>query len=107
MIGEQEFRQSENTYNYQVQKKKLTDRDPAPGLCYPPTSSIDQARQLYVGSQNALDLTRKKVGDLIVRAPVDGQLTSLDAELGQNKNKGETPGPDRCTQRFQGEGRYR
>jgi len=30
----------------------------------------------------------KKVGDLIVRAPVDGQLTSLDAEIGENKNKG-------------------
>ena len=27
--------------------------------------------------------------DLIVRAPIDGQLTSLDAEIGQNKNKGE------------------
>ena len=30
---------------------------------------------------------RKKVGDLIVRAPVDGQLTSLDAEMGQSKIK--------------------
>lgn len=35
---------------------------------------------------------RKKVGDLIVRAPVDGQLTSLDAEIGQSKNKGERLG---------------
>nr|WP_237487930.1 HlyD family efflux transporter periplasmic adaptor subunit [Hufsiella arboris] len=35
---------------------------------------------------------RQKVGDLVVRAPVDGQLTSLDAEIGQNKNKGERLG---------------
>jgi HlyD family secretion protein len=35
---------------------------------------------------------RKKVGDLVVRAPVDGQLTSLDAEIGQSKNKGERLG---------------
>jgi len=35
---------------------------------------------------------RQKVGDLIVRAPIDGQLTSLDAELGQSKNKGERLG---------------
>jgi HlyD family secretion protein len=35
---------------------------------------------------------RKKVGDLIVRAPIDGQLTSLDAEIGQSKNKGERLG---------------
>jgi len=32
------------------------------------------------------------VGDLIVRAPIDGQLTSLDAEIGQSKNKGERLG---------------
>ena len=31
---------------------------------------------------------RKKVGDLVVRAPIDGQLTSLDAEIGQSINKG-------------------
>lgn len=91
VIGEQEFRQSENTYNYQVQKRKLT----AEILRQDSVSTnqqITQARQLYVGSQNALDLTRQKVGDLIVRSPVDGQLTSLDAELGQNKNKGERLG---------------
>src|SRR5436190_5013930 len=35
---------------------------------------------------------RQKVEDLIVRAPIDGQLTSLDAEIGQNKNKGERLG---------------
>jgi HlyD family secretion protein len=90
-IGEQEFRQAENSYTYQVQKRKLTAeilrQDSASTK-----QSIQQAKQLYVGSQNALDLTRKKVGDLIVRAPVDGQLTSLDAELGQNKNKGERLG---------------
>jgi HlyD family secretion protein len=42
--------------------------------------------------QNALALMRRKVGDLVVRAPVDGQLTSLDAEIGQSKNKGERLG---------------
>jgi HlyD family secretion protein len=35
---------------------------------------------------------KQKVGDLILRAPVDGQLTSLDAEVGQNKNQGERLG---------------
>ncbi len=35
---------------------------------------------------------RQKVGDLVVRSPIDGQLTSLDAEVGQSKNKGERLG---------------
>src|SRR5688500_17820112 len=49
-------------------------------------------RESYSRMQNALTLMRKKVDDLIVRAPVDGQLTSLDAEIGQSKNKGERLG---------------
>jgi HlyD family secretion protein len=53
---------------------------------------IKQSRQAFEGSQNALNVMRQKVGDLIVRAPIDGQLTSLDAEIGQSKNKGERLG---------------
>jgi HlyD family secretion protein len=91
VIGMQEFKQAENNYNYQVQKKKLTEQiliqDSASTR-----QSLEQAKQLYEGSQNALLLTRKKVGDLIVRSPIDGQLTSLDVEIGQNKNKGERLG---------------
>ena len=91
VIGLQEFKQSENNYNYLIQKKKLTDQ-----ILHQDSLSTDQqltqARQSYEGSQNALNVMRKKVGDLIVRAPVDGQLTSLDAEIGQNKNKGERLG---------------
>ena len=46
----------------------------------------------YERMSNALALMKKKVGDLVVRAPIDGQLTSMDAEIGQNKNKGERLG---------------
>jgi HlyD family secretion protein len=46
----------------------------------------------YQRTQNALELMRRKVADLVVKAPVDGQLTSLDAEIGQSKNKGERLG---------------
>ena len=49
-------------------------------------------KESYTRMQGALNLMRRKVGDLIVRAPVDGQLTSLDAEVGQSKNKGERLG---------------
>jgi HlyD family secretion protein len=90
-IGLQEFKQAENTFNYQVARMKLTDEI----LKQDATSNIQQvsqAAQSAKGSQNALNVMRKKVGDLIVRAPVSGQLTSLDAEIGQSKNKGERLG---------------
>ena len=91
VIGLQEFRQSENNYNYQKQRlalsQKIMQQDSASTI-----QQLKQARQSYEGSQNALKVMRKKVDDLIVRAPVDGQLTSLDAEIGQSKNKGERLG---------------
>ena len=91
VIGQQEFLQSENNYNYQVRRKKLAD-----DILKQDETSVksmsEQDKQSLSRMQNTLELMRKKVGDLIVRAPIDGQLTSLDAERGQNKNKGERLG---------------
>jgi HlyD family secretion protein len=90
-IGAQEYQQAENNYNYFLQKKNLTDKileqDSVSNQ-----QQVTQARQSFEGSQTALNVMRQKVGDLIVRAPIDGQLTSLDAEVGQSKNKGERLG---------------
>ncbi|MBS1921284.1 MAG: HlyD family efflux transporter periplasmic adaptor subunit [Bacteroidetes bacterium] len=90
-IGLQEFKKAENDYNYYIQKKQLTEQllkqDSLTN-----EQQLVQAKQSYQGSADALSLFRKKVGDLIVRAPIDGQLTSLDAEIGQSKNKGERLG---------------
>ncbi len=91
VIGLQEFKKTENDYNYYLQKKKLSDQIMLQDSVST-KQQLTQARQSYEGSQNALNVMRKKVGDLIVRAPVDGQLTSLDAEIGQSKNKGERLG---------------
>lgn len=53
---------------------------------------LTQAQSSYQRTRKALELMRKKVEDLVVKAPVDGQLTSLDAEIGQSKTKGERLG---------------
>jgi HlyD family secretion protein len=90
-IGSQEFQSAKNNYDYLVQKKKLTDQIMAQDSVSN-AQQVSQAKQSVVGAQMAMDVLRKKSGDLVVRAPVDGQLTSLDAEIGQNKNKGERLG---------------
>ncbi|HZI68091.1 MAG TPA: HlyD family efflux transporter periplasmic adaptor subunit, partial [Hanamia sp.] len=90
-IGSQEYEKAKNDYEYYKQKQNLTQQI----LEQDSTSTeqqVKQARQLYQGSQNALNVMQEKVGDLIVRAPIDGQLTSLDAEIGESKNKGERLG---------------
>ncbi|MES2893166.1 MAG: HlyD family efflux transporter periplasmic adaptor subunit [Bacteroidota bacterium] len=91
VIGKQEYESSMNLYNYQVKRKKLAD-----DILKQDGSSmklqVNQSTESYERMRNTLALMRKKVGDLIVRAPIDGQLTALDAEIGQNKNKGERLG---------------
>ena len=90
-IGKQEFIRSENEYNYQKQRMQLANqilRQDSVAV----RQEQQQARSSYDRTQNALELMRRKVADLIVKAPVDGQLTSLDAEIGQSKTKGERLG---------------
>ncbi|WP_299438459.1 efflux RND transporter periplasmic adaptor subunit [uncultured Aquimarina sp.] len=90
-VGRQEYESSENDYNYQKQRmqlaKQVLSQDSSATK-----QEVSQAQSSYARTQSALELMRKKVGDLVVRAPVDGQLTSLDAEIGQSKNKGERLG---------------
>lgn len=91
VIGLQEFKASENNFNYQVSRKTLNDKT----LQQDAVSNQQQISQMgasYARMQRALSLMRRKVGDLVVRAPIDGQLTSLDAEIGQSKAKGERLG---------------
>ncbi len=90
-IGSQEYQKSLNEYNYQKQRVTLTKQI----LRQDSISSSQKAnqdRETYQRTQSALQLMQQKVGDLIVRAPVDGQLTSFDSEIGQNKNAGERLG---------------
>ncbi|HMO61779.1 MAG TPA: HlyD family efflux transporter periplasmic adaptor subunit [Ferruginibacter sp.] len=90
-IGLQEYQSSKNLYEYQVRRKKLTEQIMKTDAISM-KQQVDQMGESYAQMKKTLALMRKKVGDLVVRAPVDGQLTSLDVEIGQNKNKGERLG---------------
>lgn len=90
-IGRQDYESSKNAYEYQKRRMNLAKEV----LTQDSISSkleIQQAKSSYARTQNALQLMRRKVEDLVVRAPVDGQLTSLDAEIGQSKLKGQRLG---------------
>ena len=90
-IGTQEFEKSKNEYNYQKERVNLTKQilkqDEISNA-----QKTNQDKQTYQRTQSALELMKRKIGDLIVRTPVDGQLTAFDAEIGQNKNAGERLG---------------
>jgi len=90
-IGSQEYQSAKNNYDYQRRRKDLSQRTLAQDSIST-SQQLAQMKESYNQMQNALGLMQKKVGDLIVRAPVDGQLTSLDAEIGESKNKGDRLG---------------
>jgi len=86
-IGLQEFQIATNTYDYALRKKKLNMQI----LKQDSVSVKQQAQQSeesYQNMKSTLELMKQKVGDLTVRAPVDGQLTSMDAQVGQNVAQG-------------------
>jgi HlyD family secretion protein len=91
VIGLQEFQQAEIAYEYQVKRKAFTRQILAQDSVST-REELEQATQSYNRMKSALALMRRKVDDLVVKAPIDGQLTSLDAEIGQSKNKGDRLG---------------
>lgn len=90
-IGRQDLIKAENELNYQKERMQLSKQ-----ILKQDSLAVkqekNQVQSSYARTQNALELMRRKVADLVVKAPVDGQLTSLDAEIGQSKNKGERLG---------------
>ncbi len=91
VIARQDLIQAENEYNYQKQRMHLANE-----ILSQDSVAVKQENHQVQSSlertQNALELMRRKVADLVVKAPMDGQLTSLDAEIGQSKTKGERLG---------------
>ena len=87
-IGSQEFQTAQNQYTYQLNRRKLASQILAQDTLLVKQQD-QQARESNAQMRSTLELLRKKVDALTVRSPVDGQLTSFDSEIGQDKNKGE------------------
>lgn len=91
VIARQDFLQSKNAYDYQVRKQALTRQT----LRQDSISMAHQVRQMsesVARMQSNLALMRKKMNDLVIKAPVSGQITSLNAEIGESKSRGQRIG---------------
>jgi HlyD family secretion protein len=87
VIGSQEYQTAFNDYNYKLQKRNLSQEI----LHQDTVARQEQTKQedeSYRRAQQTLNIMQEKVSDLIIRAPIDGQLTALDAEVGQTRAAG-------------------
>lgn len=91
VIGEQDFLASKNLYDFQV-KRKILAEDIMKKDAISMKQQLSQMEESYQKMKNTLALMRKKVEDLMVKSPIEGQLTSLEAEIGESKNKGQRLG---------------
>jgi HlyD family secretion protein len=91
VIAKQEFQSSKNLYDYQVRRKKLTEQT-LRNDSISTKQRLQQMQESINRTQVALGLMRKKAADLVVKAPVAGQLTSLNAEIGESKTRGQRLG---------------
>ena len=91
VVARQDFVESENRYNSWLAKHQLMTEILIQDSIAA-EQQLQQANRSYLGAQDGLTLMQRKFSDLTVCAPVDGQLTSLDAEIGQSKGKGERIG---------------
>jgi HlyD family secretion protein len=90
-IAYQDFQQAKNNYDYYLEKRALA-LEILKQDSIATAQQMEQQKESYTRAKSSLDLMRRKFADLTVRAPVEGQLTSLDAEIGESRGKGQRIG---------------
>ncbi|MGA9118970.1 MAG: HlyD family efflux transporter periplasmic adaptor subunit [Bacteroidota bacterium] len=91
LVSEQEYEQAENKYDHDLQQANLARQN------FVQDSLVKQLQLTQISSsidrlQKNLELIRENIENLTVRAPISGQLTSLNAETGQSKSPGDQLG---------------
>jgi len=91
LIAKQEFESAEDRYLYLVQKKDLTIESYQKDSLFREIQ-LEQLETSLERMRSNLDIVKRNMDNLVLKAPVTGQLTSLNAEIGESKNKGERLG---------------
>jgi len=86
-----EYQNAKEYYEYLVSKKDLLIESQKQDSLFRDVQ-IGQLEESVQRMQENFNLVRKKLESLDVRAPVNGQLTSLNAEIGESKSAGQRLG---------------
>ena len=91
VIARQDYLQSQNAYRYQLHRRQLTQqtlRQDSVAM----RQQLDTMQESVRRMTSNLALMRRKLDDLLLRAPVGGRLSSLAAEVGEAKMRGQRLG---------------
>lgn len=91
LISKEDFLQSKEDFGYEINLLEINKVKAKNDSMLRATSMITLESDLQKMRQ-MLDLVHERLGDLNVKAPVNGQLGMLDAEIGQSINGGQRIG---------------
>jgi len=92
LISQQEFEQTQSDYEYYRKQKELATESFRQDSLFREIQ-IQQLESSLKRMQDNLSVVKQKLDNLTIVAPIDGQLTSLNAEnIGESKNPGERLG---------------
>jgi HlyD family secretion protein len=91
LISKHEYELAKDQYEYLLKQKDLTVQSQKSELRIR-QSQIDAAEENLMRLQANLDVAKQRQENLTLVAPVSGQLTSLNAEVGESKSPGERLG---------------
>ena len=90
-ISRQQFEDSHSRYEYLKKKKRLLSDSYKKDYKYRQLQLGRIDRSIDMMERNLAAIT-SNLSNLTVKAPISGQLTSFDAEIGESKNRGENLG---------------
>ncbi|MFV3077590.1 efflux RND transporter periplasmic adaptor subunit [Niveispirillum fermenti] len=90
-ISQAQYDEARDEYEYLLRRREVL-RETQQVTDRLRSEQFGQLRESTAKLQENLEFARRNLDNLIVKAPVDGQLTSLEAEVGQNKTRGERLG---------------
>lgn len=91
LISEKEFEDVKAEYEYIVKKRKITLETHKQDSVFRDIQ-IQQLESSLSRMQENLSVVKTNIENLIIKAPISGQLTSLNAEIGESKAHGQRLG---------------
>jgi HlyD family secretion protein len=99
LISRQAFEDARDRLAYLAERRKLVLAAQEQDELFR-ASQVEQLEASLRRMQTNLDVVKQNLDSLVVRAPIAGQLTALDAEVGQAKARGERLGQIDVLDRF-------
>ncbi|MBU0983245.1 MAG: HlyD family efflux transporter periplasmic adaptor subunit, partial [candidate division Zixibacteria bacterium] len=91
MVSQDMFDESSDHYDYLVRKRELTIETQRQDSLFR-SLQIEMLEASVARIEANLTIVRQNLDNLVLRAPVSGRLTSLNAEIGESKSRGERLG---------------